>query len=91
MGACDPASQHTALAGICRRAFESGATQTSRLECAVRRRLSAMGVGWAAGVREPRTGYYSLDLVLEGRDGPVALEVDGPTHFLAPGPASKGG
>jgi hypothetical protein len=49
-----------------------------------------MGVGWAAGVLEPRTGY-SLDLVLKGRSGPIALEVDGPTHFLAPAPKSGQG
>ena len=78
-GAFVPASQHAELASTCRRAFEAGDTPASGLESAVRRRLSAMGVGWVAGVREPRTGY-SLDLVLQGRDGPLALEVERPSH-----------
>ena len=86
-GACDPV-QHAGFTARCRRAFEAGPTPASGLEYAVRRRLSDMGVGWVAGVREQRTGY-SLDLVLEGFTGPVALEVDGPWHFLVP--VSKGG
>jgi hypothetical protein len=90
-GACDPATQHAELADRCRRAFEAGPTPASGLEFVVRRQLSAMGVGWAAGVRDPLTGY-SLDLVLAGPGGPIAVEVDGPVHFVAPvGGASASG
>ena len=81
-GACDPATQHAELADRCRRAFEARPTPASGMEFAIRRRLSAMGVGWAAGVRDQRTGY-SLDLVLAGPAGSVAVEADGPSHFLA--------
>ena len=89
-GAGNPSQQQPALADRCRRAFEAGPTHASGLEHAVRRRLSVMGAGWMEGVREPRTGY-SLDLVLEGSAGPMALEVDGPTHFLSPISGSRTG
>ena len=50
-------------------------------------RLSGMGVGLTLYAREPRTGY-SVDVLLEGAP-PVALEVDGPFHFVrAAGQAS---
>ena len=66
--AAPPPPRRAALAAPFRRAFESAPWTTSGLERAVRRRLSAMGVPWTGGAREPRTGY-TLDLLLD-RPGP---------------------
>ena len=76
LSALPPLPQHSALPGRCRDAFEGGMVKTSGLERAVAGRLSSM----ALGAREPRTGY-SVDVLVEG-EPPVALEVDGPWHFV---------
>ena len=80
LGALPPLPPLSPLPGRCRAAFEGAAVTTSGLERAVAGRLSGMGVGLTLDAREPRTGY-SVDVRVEGAP-PVALEVDGPWHFI---------
>ena len=80
LGIHPPAVQLAALRGRWRAAFEGAAVTSSGLERAVAGRLTGMGVGLALGAREPRTGD-SVDVLVEGAP-PVALEVDGPWHFI---------
>jgi hypothetical protein len=75
-----PLPQHSDLPGRCRAAFEGAAVKSSGLERAVAGRLSGMGLSLTLDAREPRTGY-SVDVLVEGSP-PVALEVDGPWHFV---------
>ena len=75
-----PPGQRSALLRRCRAAFEGAAVKTSGLEREVAGQLSGMGVGLTLDTREPRTGY-SVDVLVDGVP-PVALEVDGPSHFI---------
>ena len=70
----------------CRAAFLSGSSVESQLQTQVVTRLSAIGLEPRTEVRTPHG--YSLDAVVhfEGRD--VAVEVDGPTHFVGRMPTS---
>ena len=65
----------------CREAMQGAPVHPSGLQRAVGRALDAVRPGFAEEVVDERTGY-SLDLALVSER--VAVEVDGPSHFLAP-------
>ena len=69
------------LARRCREAFEAWGSQPSSLEEEVAGCLRAMGAAFDREAVEPRTGY-AVDFLVRTSGGPVALEVDGPTHFV---------
>ena len=70
-----------ALARRCREAFVAWGTRPSSLEEEVAGCLRAMGAAFEREAVEPRTGY-AIDFLVRTPAGPVALEVDGPSHFV---------
>ena len=67
------------LSQRCRDAMLACCTRPSRLQQSVGTTLAELYPGFEEEALEPSTGY-SLDLALPSRR--VAVEVDGPTHFL---------
>ena len=77
------AEWHELPAHICsryREAFAAMEAQPSRLQLAVRDALREMGFEPQEEVATPHG--YSIDLVVEAGGRRVAVEVDGPSHFL---------
>ena len=69
-----------ALRARCQDAFASQESQPSLLQSRVVATLRAMEINVSEEVRTQQG--YSLDAVVEFRGGKVAVEVDGPTHFV---------
>jgi hypothetical protein len=65
----------------CRGAMVERSPTSSTLQTAVGLQLSKLEIGWEQEVVEPTTGY-ALDLALAPKQ--LAVEVDGPSHFLLP-------
>ena len=63
----------------CRDAMEEDGTHSSRLQRSVASVLDAVHPGFEEELVEPQTGY-SIDIAL--RSSCIAIEVDGPSHFL---------
>jgi hypothetical protein len=58
--------------------------RSSRLHASVSAWLTRMGVAHA-NERWCERAERSIDIAIEGEGAPIALEVDGPTHFLQDG------
>ena len=69
-----------ALRARCQDAFASQESQPSLLQSRVVATLRAMEINVSEEVRTQQG--FSLDAVVEFRGGKVAIEVDGPTHFV---------
>ena len=80
---CTPADERQLLPPPlrqrCREAMETGANHASQLQRAVGYTLASLRPGFEEEVIELRTSY-SLDLALQSLR--VAVEVDGPSHFV---------
>ena len=64
--------------------LELGSVKTSRLHAGISACLTRMGVAHA-NERWCERAERSIDIAIESAGAPVAVEVDGPTHFLQDG------
>ena len=78
--ACSDALPEAALLARCDSVFRAAETQPSRLQRDVAKALASLG----ASVQEEKVleEGFSLDLVVDWRGERLAVEVDGPSHFV---------
>lgn len=69
------------IAATCRQSFSSIAAAPSQMQCNVAQTVSMLGVEIDEEAIDERSGY-SIDIVIRSGEMPVAIEVDGPSHFL---------
>jgi len=78
--ACSDALPGAAVLARCDSAFRSAEAQPSRLQSDVAKALASLGA--AVQKEKVLNEGYSLDLVVDWRGERLAVEVDGPSHFV---------